>query len=882
MSPRARMAWNAAPWLALAAAALLLRLAWLNAESVDLEEYACLARLDAPDLKTFLTRQRELYPYGAPLVPLLFHLWAKFFGTGAEAARALSMLAGMAVVFMMPPLARALRPDSPETARRAGWTAALLAALSPVHLFQANEARMYAFVALFAALSWWTLLRAVRGGGATWWIGHLLANAALVWSHYLAAFVWPAQALYLLAARGMTWRGRLAWCAAHALLCAPVALWIAGIAAQPDELHEYYTSPDWRYLVLNWFAGEGVNWTTSGWFPSAAALGWLPEAWRGTVRAIHPAADWALFAAFAGAFLWAALALARGFRGKPAAFAAPLLLWFVVPMAGIVMVSLLWKPLYASRYLVHTSLAAFLMLGFMLAGLNSAALRRLAASAMALLFCYQLCLSLPPQTRTAWRAARQLVSGRDGDAAPVMVQGVFWLPIFRFNLEGAGPANAAVQEPETMADTAALLLAEGGPEACWAVLVDVIHGQDGRLAEALKTRGLAVEQHRFPGERVLTACRITPEGGRAAPPTDGTGVLPVLEAFANTLAAAGSNAPLEEWSRRMRAHPDPDGGAHMRLGMELALRGRGRDAALLWRVAVRMYPANLVDLLILSRELGAPIPFDPMHETALAAAAENPELLPRLRLVLQGLWDIRDDGLLVRACNRAVEALPDWSEGYAYHGMLLLARDDFAGALPLLERAVALNPDQFTHVKHDLAKALLAAGRPAEAGAMADQALEKEPGNDSYLQTRATAFLDCNQPAEAARLLERELAAHPGNTSLRELMAEARLRLGEFGEAKKLYDALSAENPGNAQIRMMGAFALAGMGDDAALENQLRALCRDFPGADNAFISLVAAAYDRHDPAALEAAIQGFASNGGAFPGSQALMDALRRAAASK
>ena len=181
------------------------------------------------------------------MAPLFFYLWSGLFGAGIVAVRVLSALAGTAMIVLLALLAREIWPGTPRTARTAGLIAALCAALSPVHLFQAQEARMYAFVALFAALSGLSLLRAVRTGQRRWWAVNLAANAALVWSHYFAVFLWPVQALWLLFAPGVRWRTRLLWLAAQALLLVPVAMWISGIAPAAQRaarlLHHARTRP---------------------------------------------------------------------------------------------------------------------------------------------------------------------------------------------------------------------------------------------------------------------------------------------------------------------------------------------------------------------------------------------------------------------------------------------------------------------------------------------------------------------------------------------------------------------------------------------------------------------------------------------------------------
>ena len=64
-----RAEWAALLFIVLGGA--VLRLAGIGAESADLEEYACIGALRTRGLHHFLIEQRALYPYGAPLAPLL-------------------------------------------------------------------------------------------------------------------------------------------------------------------------------------------------------------------------------------------------------------------------------------------------------------------------------------------------------------------------------------------------------------------------------------------------------------------------------------------------------------------------------------------------------------------------------------------------------------------------------------------------------------------------------------------------------------------------------------------------------------------------------------------------------------------------------------------
>lgn len=82
--------------------------------------------------------------------------------------------------------------------RVAGLIAAMVIALAPFIVFYGIEARPYATMTFFVALSTLALLRAVETGGLWWWLAYALAAAAAAYSHYTSIFVLAVQAVWSL------------------------------------------------------------------------------------------------------------------------------------------------------------------------------------------------------------------------------------------------------------------------------------------------------------------------------------------------------------------------------------------------------------------------------------------------------------------------------------------------------------------------------------------------------------------------------------------------------------------------------------------------------------------------------------------------------------
>jgi mannosyltransferase len=110
-------------------------------------------------------------------------LWMKVFNESLVAARSLSILAGVASVYLIYLIALEATADSGTA-----YLSMIFAALAPFQVHYAQEIRMYAFLAFWLLLATYSYQRAVRDGTWKWW-GLFSVSAALAqYSHNLAAF----------------------------------------------------------------------------------------------------------------------------------------------------------------------------------------------------------------------------------------------------------------------------------------------------------------------------------------------------------------------------------------------------------------------------------------------------------------------------------------------------------------------------------------------------------------------------------------------------------------------------------------------------------------------------------------------------------------------
>lgn len=175
------------------AAAAALRCAGLGTQSFWYDESATAALMRRPlgEVWQSIVHQ-EITP---PLYYGVAWAWTHATGVGEAGVRSLSALCGVATVGVIYLVARDLG------GRRAGLLAAVVATVNPLLVWYAQEARSYALVALFAAVSLLALVRWSDRAERRWLVLWSAACALMLLTHYFSCFlVLPEAALLLLRA----------------------------------------------------------------------------------------------------------------------------------------------------------------------------------------------------------------------------------------------------------------------------------------------------------------------------------------------------------------------------------------------------------------------------------------------------------------------------------------------------------------------------------------------------------------------------------------------------------------------------------------------------------------------------------------------------------
>ncbi len=383
---RSRAFWIVAGLTALAA---LLRFATLGVQSYHHDEVVTASRV----LRGGFVHAMHVVWFSESTPPVYYALawiWTQLVGTGEFGLRAVSAAAGVATVPVAYLLGVELR------GRRAGLWAAALVAVNPMMLWYSQEARAYALVALFGALSalWW--LRAERRGARRDFVWWGVWSGLAIGTHYFVVFPIIAEALLLLRRRGMrASRVGMAVLAGSAAALAPLAI------------HQMLVGhADW---IGNFSLGHRL-WETAATFVTGET---------GDIIA-RPERPWPAFVPLALSLAALALLLLRPAARERRAAARPLLL--VVAAIGIpVALVAASKDFVLARNLIPALVPLLAAIGIAVA---SPASRRLGAAVGALLFAYSLGFCVLASTdeqfqRPNWSAVAAHIGEPHGPRATV-------------------------------------------------------------------------------------------------------------------------------------------------------------------------------------------------------------------------------------------------------------------------------------------------------------------------------------------------------------------------------------------------------------------------------------------------------------------------------
>jgi adenylate cyclase len=164
----------------------------------------------------------------------------------------------------------------------------------------------------------------------------------------------------------------------------------------------------------------------------------------------------------------------------------------------------------------------------------------------------------------------------------------------------------------------------------------------------------------------------------------------------------------------------------------------------------------------------------------------------------QNDWSGDPDGSLLRAkqgAERAVETDPKEPRGYLVGAMVALTEKDFEGAKSKIDTALSLNPN-LALAYTVLGNALNHSGRPLEAIPVIERAMRLDPAHTPQcLHFLGISYLLAGKYETAVTLLRQRIVLVPETDFSRVILAAALGHLGEVEEARQVWSELQTINP---------------------------------------------------------------------------------------
>lgn len=473
--------------------ALGLRMQGLSEEDVWYDEAVSYINLDAPDLITFLQKERALDPPMTPVYFTLQYVWARIFGISNFSVRMLSVLMGVGTVYVLYRIGRELYGPS------AGLFSALCLTLAPSGIYFAQELRTYSLVLLLASLSIWTLVRACNSDRPfVYWLGNIAVNGLLIWTHYFAALLPLSQGLF---AAAVFWRKPVflgLWMSAHALLALSLIPWLLRMDASAlDAAADWLpmaTFDAWLHVVGLQYVGVRIIETFT---PYGASGG----------------PSWIQYALPVLALGLALLAVRTAFRTRTASPTSSLTpprrvallgLLYLGPPTLLAALSMFYRPCFIGRYTLYASLPLFLLLGGGLSAISSRTIQTAAAVLYVSGMAY-LALNLERPIRPPYSEVEPIIRERDGSQPRVVTGGLEHLPLRVYS----DFSEEELVYRETLAEQIALVTTEAATgRIVW--FVRPLCMKDRSEVEAqLGSAGFAYETFQVGGLYPLTFYRVS-------------------------------------------------------------------------------------------------------------------------------------------------------------------------------------------------------------------------------------------------------------------------------------------------------------------------------------------------------------------------------------
>lgn len=426
--------------------AVALRSWGAGVESYWLDEAYAVTIARLPVSGTVAETARDVHP---PLYYLLLHYWLILAGASEAATRLLSLVCSVATLVLV------WRWSARVFDRTTAGIAAALLAVSPFQVEFAQEARMYALLALLGSASMASYWAFTQRPTVPHLAAYVAATTLALYCHVHAVFLVAAQwvAVWFIAPSGdrrallMRW-----WPASQALTLLLFAPWLPTLVAQATRVREGFWIPPLPWFAPAWpvltFAGSPVL----AWLLGPLALLGIVDVWKGRPAHAGDRAD-----------VSAPLVQRR--------LAILMLAWFAVPIALPLILSLTSSPIFLPKYLIAASIPFAILAGRGLVRIPGHTRQAATMAIIVLLSIAQVSANVERRQKDGWREA---VAAIEATAAPgdvVVVHPSFNRIPFEFYQRRADIVVRTIASPATAPDKlcAELETLAGGAGHLWIV-----------------------------------------------------------------------------------------------------------------------------------------------------------------------------------------------------------------------------------------------------------------------------------------------------------------------------------------------------------------------------------------------------------------------------
>lgn len=399
--------------------AILVRCYRLPDQSLWWDEYLQVGSLRVPDFGTYITTWLFWSADNVPLYQTLLWGYHHLISSTVLGARLLSVSFGMVCVLLLYRF----------TLRHFGGTAAFWAgifvALSAHHTWYAQAIRPYGLLEMLVMCSWVSLFAALRTNHRAWWGLHLVANLAALATHPFVVFLFAIEGLLLLLTRWQSWRLLLLWGGVHIAAGVVLLFWLVSHAAYlPEKAYDHYYLPEVQKVLFDFLADDAVMKTNEFGFPiTSPPVTWFVS--PDTYLSAEPAFEYALMLLSLLAIAGGGLLCYRRWRcgGFDSQVQAGtwLLAVFLGPSSMLLLLTLLWRPMFETRYSTYCSFALYALLGMLLAQVPSRKSRTALGLACVLVFSYHLAALMSGTTRADWSGVARSLEERRAASEPLYV-----------------------------------------------------------------------------------------------------------------------------------------------------------------------------------------------------------------------------------------------------------------------------------------------------------------------------------------------------------------------------------------------------------------------------------------------------------------------------